>query len=34
MTLNGILQILLYLVFLTVLAKPAGIYMMRVYNGE
>ena len=34
MTTNGILQILLYLVVLTLLAKPAGIYLTKVYNGE
>ncbi len=34
MTTNGILQILLYLVVLTLLAKPMGIYLFRVYNGE
>ncbi len=34
MTLNGILQILLYLVLLTLLAKPMGVYMTKVYAGE
>src|SRR5882757_8554976 len=34
MTTNGILQILFYLVVLTLLAKPMGIYLLRVYNGE
>ena len=34
MTFNGILQIAVYLVLLTLLAKPVGIYMMRVYAGE
>lgn len=34
MTFDGILQILLYLVVLTVLAKPTGIYLTKVYNGE
>ena len=34
MTLNGIIQILLYLVLLTLLAKPMGVYMTRVYAGE
>lgn len=34
MTFEGILQILLFLVVLTLLAKPAGIYLTRVYNGE
>jgi potassium-transporting ATPase potassium-binding subunit len=34
MTLNGILQIIFYLVVLTLLAKPSGIYLTKVYNGE
>lgn len=34
MTLEGILQILLFLVVLTLLAKPSGIYLTKVYNGE
>ena len=34
MTLNGILQIFFYLVLLTLLAKPVGIYLLKVYNGE
>ncbi|MEQ1605752.1 MAG: potassium-transporting ATPase subunit KdpA [Pyrinomonadaceae bacterium] len=34
MTLNGILQILAYLAVLTLLAKPVGIYLVKVYNGE
>ena len=34
MTLNGILQILVYLVLLTLLAKPMGVYLLKVYNGE
>ncbi|MBK9526802.1 MAG: potassium-transporting ATPase subunit KdpA [Acidobacteria bacterium] len=34
MTLNGILQILAYLAILTLLAKPVGIYLVKVYNGE
>ena len=34
MTFNGIIQILLYLVVLTLLAKPMGVYMTKVYNGE
>src|SRR5262252_9180404 len=34
MTLNGILQILLYIVVLTALAKPMGIYLVKIYNGE
>lgn len=31
---NGILQILLYLVVLTLLTKPMGVYLAKVYNGE
>ena len=34
MTFNGILQILLFLVVLTLLAKPMGIYLTRIYSGE
>jgi K+-transporting ATPase ATPase A chain len=34
MTFNGIIQILFYLVLLTLLTKPLGIYMARVYQGE
>ena len=34
MTTNGILQILFYLALLTLLAKPVGIYMTKVYTGE
>jgi len=34
MTFNGIVQILLFLVVLTLLAKPMGIYMWKVYEGE
>lgn len=34
MTFNGILQILVYLVLLTLLTKPLGVYMTRVYSGE
>jgi K+-transporting ATPase ATPase A chain len=34
MTINGILQILFYLVVLTLLAKQMGIYLLRVYNGD
>jgi K+-transporting ATPase ATPase A chain len=34
MTSSGIFQIALYLVVLTLLAKPTGIYLVRVYNGE
>ena len=34
MTFNGILQIALYLVVLTLLVKPLGAYMARVYEGK
>jgi K+-transporting ATPase ATPase A chain len=34
MTLNGILQILLFLAVLTLLTKPMGIYLKQVYSGE
>ncbi len=34
MTLSGILQILFYLSLLTLLAKPMGLYLLKVYNGE
>lgn len=34
MTTNGIFQILLFLFVLTLLAKPAGNYLLKVYSGE
>ncbi|MER3430812.1 MAG: potassium-transporting ATPase subunit KdpA [Blastocatellia bacterium] len=34
MTLEGILQILLFFVVLTLLAKPIGLYLTKVYSGE
>src|SRR3990172_194514 len=34
MTLNGILQVSIYLLVLTLLLKPLGGYMARVYTGE
>lgn len=34
MTFIGILQILLFLAVLTLLTKPMGIYLTKVYNGE
>jgi K+-transporting ATPase ATPase A chain len=34
MTANGILQLVLYVVVLTVLAKPLGAYMARVYENR
>ena len=34
MTFEGVLQISLYLVVLTLLAKPMGVYLTRVYGGE
>jgi potassium-transporting ATPase potassium-binding subunit len=33
MTLNGILQILVYLVVLALLTKPMGVFLARVYGG-
>lgn len=34
MTTNGIIQILAYVILLTLLAKPMGVYLTRVYSGE
>ena len=34
MTINGILQLVVYLVLLLLLARPLGSYMARVYQGE
>ena len=34
MTTNGVLQIVVYLVVLLLLAKPLGLYMSRVYEGQ
>ncbi|HRI04163.1 MAG TPA: potassium-transporting ATPase subunit KdpA [Pyrinomonadaceae bacterium] len=34
MTYNGLLQILFFLVVLTLLAKPMGVFLLRVYTGE
>ena len=34
MTANGIFQILFFVIVLTALAKPMGIYLTRVYGGE
>lgn len=34
MTSSGIFQILLFLAVLTLLAKPIGIYLLKVYNSE
>lgn len=34
MTSSGIFQILLFLAVLTLLAKPVGIYLLKVYNSE
>jgi K+-transporting ATPase ATPase A chain len=34
MTANGFIQIGLYCVILTLLVKPFGLYMTRVFNGE
>ena len=34
MTVNGLLQIALYLGVLVLLVKPLGLYMARVFSGE
>ena len=34
MTVNGVLQLVFYMVVLLVLAKPLGAYMARVYDGR
>jgi potassium-transporting ATPase potassium-binding subunit len=34
MTLNGIIQLALYLALLLLLVRPLGLYMSRVFNGE
>ncbi len=34
MTLNGILQIVIYLIVIALLVKPLGSYMARVYQGQ
>ena len=34
MTINGLLQILLFVGVVTLLVKPVGLYMARVFNGE
>ena len=34
MTINGVLQIVIYLIVLILLAKPLGAYIARVYTGE
>ena len=34
MTLNGWLQILLFIAITVAIAKPAGIFMTHVFNGE
>jgi potassium-transporting ATPase potassium-binding subunit len=34
MTINGFVQIALYCVVVTLLVKPFGFYMTRVFNGE
>ena len=33
-TLNGVLQVLLYLFLILLLTKPVGLYMTRVFNGQ
>ncbi len=34
MTTNGIIQIIFFLALLTLLAKPVGIYLLKIYSGE
>jgi len=34
MTFNGTLQIILFLVVLSILTKPVGLFLLKVYNGE
>ena len=34
MTMNGMLQILLFLVVLILLTKPLGLYMANIYEGK
>lgn len=34
MTFNGTLQIILFLVILSILTKPMGLFLLKVYNGE
>ncbi|HJZ81140.1 MAG TPA: potassium-transporting ATPase subunit KdpA, partial [Pyrinomonadaceae bacterium] len=34
MTLNGWLQILLFIAIIIAIAKPVGIFMTHVFNGE
>lgn len=34
MTLNGWLQILLFIAIIIAVAKPVGIFMTQVFNGE
>ena len=34
MTLNGWLQIIVYLIILVLLVKPLGLFMAKVYQGE
>lgn len=34
MTLNGILQIIIYLIVIAILVKPLGSYMARIYQGQ
>ncbi len=33
-TLNGVLQVLLFLVIVLLLTKPLGLYMYKIFNGE
>src|SRR5579859_2579643 len=33
-TLNGVLQVLVFLVLLALITRPIGLYMTNVFNGE
>ena len=33
-TLNSVLQVLIFLVIVLLLTKPVGLYMYKVFNGE
>src|SRR6266700_6130291 len=33
-TLNGVLQVLIYLFLVLLITKPVGLYMFKVFNGE
>ncbi|HEY5003446.1 MAG TPA: potassium-transporting ATPase subunit KdpA, partial [Ktedonobacteraceae bacterium] len=33
-TLNSVLQVLIFLVIILLLTKPVGLYLTKVFNGE